>query len=92
MTRHNRDLYQVSFRHVKPQQVGEVDYHLRSNKHQDVVCSSFQEALDAAQTGMNDYVVTGVRRVGSVVVVERTPNLLSNKSTPDINVKVGLTD
>jgi len=71
MSRHNRDLYQVSFKHVKPQQVGEdsSDYYLRSNKHQDVVCRSFTEALDAASTGMNDYVITGVRRLGPVIVV-----------------------
>ena len=102
LNKHGQDLYQVSFKHIKPQQAGEKfsDYWQRSNKHRDVVCSSFQEALDAAQTGMNDYVITGVRRVGPVIVVDN-PHV-GSKSTPDIaitigaeernNFKVGLTD
>ncbi len=70
-SRKNRQLYRVDLKHIQPQQVGEEnsDYYLRANKHQDVVCHSFQEALDAAQTGQHDYVITSVRRTGPVIVV-----------------------
>jgi len=92
----NKDLYQVSLKHDMPQQVGEKseDYFLRSNKHVDVVCASFAEALSAAQTGQHDYVITGVRRVGSVIVVRDCTTVVQdelkvgNKATPDIDVKV----